>query len=63
VLVWASIRTVIPIALLLLVPLDAPFRENLTVLVFGVAVLSIVVQGLLLPVALEFTDRGRWTTG
>lgn len=62
VLVWAGIRTVIPIALLLLIPLDAPFREDLTVLVFGVAVLSIVVQGLLLPVALEFTGRGRWTT-
>jgi CPA1 family monovalent cation:H+ antiporter len=62
VLVWASIRTVIPIALLLLVPLEAPFREDLTVLVFGVAVLSIVVQGLLLPVALDFTGRGRGTT-
>jgi len=55
VLVWGGMHTVIPIALLLSVPRDLPFREDLVILVFGVALLSIVGQGLLLPVALRLT--------
>lgn len=53
VLVWGGMHTVIPIALLLLVPDSFPFRDLLGPLVFGVAVLSIVAQGLLLPVAIR----------
>lgn len=53
VLVWGGMHTVIPVALLLLVPRDFPFIETLGPLVFGVAVLSIVGQGLLLPFALR----------
>lgn len=55
VLVWGGMHTVIPIALLLSVPRDLPFRDDLVVLVFGVALLSIVGQGLLFPVALRLT--------
>lgn len=55
VLVWGGMHTVIPIALLLSVPRELPFREDLVVLVFGVALLSIIGQGLLFPLALRLT--------
>lgn len=55
VIVWGGMHTVIPIALLLSVPRELPFREDLVVLVFGVAVLGIAGQGLLFPLALRLT--------
>ncbi|WP_123535666.1 cation:proton antiporter [Halosimplex salinum] len=55
VLVWGGMHTVIPIALLLSVPRELPFRSALVELVFGVALVGIVAQGLLFPVALRVT--------
>ncbi|MFB6139269.1 MAG: cation:proton antiporter [Halosimplex sp.] len=55
VLVWGGMHTVIPIALLLSVPRKYAFREDLVVLVFGVAFVGIVGQGLLFPLALRLT--------
>ena len=53
VLVWGGMHTVIPVALLLVLPRDFPYLDTLGPLVFGVAVLSIVGQGLLLPFAVR----------
>jgi CPA1 family monovalent cation:H+ antiporter len=36
-------------------PPAIPFREGIQTMVFGVAVISIVVQGLLTPAALRMT--------
>lgn len=55
VLVWCGMHTVIPIALLLSIPRTLPFRDDLVVLVFGVAILSIVGQGLFFPLTLRLT--------
>ncbi|WP_018257361.1 cation:proton antiporter [Halomicrobium katesii] len=49
VMVWGGLHTVVPVALALSLPAQFPFREKLQVMVFGVAIISIVVQGLLLP--------------
>ena len=49
VLVWGGMHTVVPVALLLSLPASIPFREELGALVYGVAIVSIVGQGLLLP--------------
>ena len=49
VMVWGGLHTVVPVALVLSLPRGFPFREELQVMVFGVAVISIVVQGLLMP--------------
>lgn len=53
VMVWGGLHTVVPIALVLSLPDGFPFREELQVMVFGVAIVSIVVQGLLMPVVLS----------
>lgn len=55
VLVWGGMHTVVPVTLFLFVPRDFPFVETIGPIVFGVAVLSIVVQGLLLPFVLRLT--------
>ncbi|WP_435178744.1 cation:proton antiporter [Halorussus sp. AFM4] len=55
VLVWGGMHTVIPIALFLSIPNALPYRETLGALVFGVAVLSIVIQGFLMPYVLRTT--------
>jgi CPA1 family monovalent cation:H+ antiporter len=49
VMVWGGLHTVVPVALVLSLPEGFPFREQLQVMVFGVAIISIVVQGLLMP--------------
>lgn len=49
IMVWGGLHTVVPVALALSLPAQFPFREELQVMVFGVAIISIVVQGLLLP--------------
>jgi len=46
VMVWAGLHASIPIALVLGLPPETPFREELRALVFGVAAFSLVVQGL-----------------
>lgn len=55
VLVWGGIHTVVPIALVLTLPEGMPFREQLWTMVFGVAVTSIIIQGLLMPTVLQLT--------
>jgi len=63
VMVWGGLHTVVPVALVLSLPAGFPFRERLQVMVFGVAVLSIVVQGLLMPAVLTRLGLGNSTAG
>ncbi|MEF8840227.1 MAG: sodium:proton antiporter [Haloarculaceae archaeon] len=58
VMVWGGLHTVVPVALVLSLPQGFPFREELQVMVFGVAVISIVVQGLLMPPVLTRLGLG-----
>jgi CPA1 family monovalent cation:H+ antiporter len=58
VMVWGGLHTVVPIALVLALPDGFPFAEELQVMVFGVAIVSIVVQGLLMPVVLSRLGMG-----
>jgi NhaP-type Na+/H+ and K+/H+ antiporters len=58
VMVWGGLHTVVPVALVLSLPPGFPFREQLQVMVFGVAVISIVVQGLLMPTVLTRLGLG-----
>lgn len=58
VMVWGGLHTVVPIALVLSLPEGFPFREELQVMVFGIAVISIGVQGLLMPVVLTRLGMG-----
>lgn len=53
ILVWGGIHTVVPIALVLTLPEGMVYRERLWTMVFGVAVISIIVQGLLMPYILR----------
>ncbi|WP_137285127.1 cation:proton antiporter [Halorussus salinisoli] len=46
VMVWGGLHASIPIALVLGLPPNFPFREELRAMVFGVAAFSLVVQGL-----------------
>lgn len=55
IIVWGSLHTVIPVALALSLPESVPFYEELRTMVFGVAVLSVGVQGLLMPAVLKLT--------
>ena len=55
VLVWGGMHTVIPVALFLSLPESVPFHGQLGAMVFGVAVLSILLQGLLMPYVLRTT--------
>jgi CPA1 family monovalent cation:H+ antiporter len=50
VLVWGGLRGTIALALVLSVPADVPGRETLQVVTFGVVLLSLVGQGLTMPV-------------
>jgi CPA1 family monovalent cation:H+ antiporter len=58
VMVWGGLHTVVPVALVLSLPGTFPFRQELQVMVFGVAVISIVVQGLLMPAVLAQLGMG-----
>lgn len=55
VMVWGGLHTVVPVALVLSLPPNVPFRDDLRVMVFGIAVLGTVVQGLLMPFVLRRT--------
>lgn len=59
VLVWGAMHTVVPVALLLSLPATVPYRKELGALVFGVAIVSIVGQGLLLPHLVRLFDIDR----
>ena len=63
VMVWGGLHTVVPVALVLSLPQGFPFREELQVMVFGVAVISIVVQGLLMPAVLTRLGLGNSSGG
>lgn len=55
IMVWGGLHTVVPVALALSLPVGVPFREELQTMVFGVAVIGTVVQGLLTPTMLRLT--------
>jgi CPA1 family monovalent cation:H+ antiporter len=52
---------VVPVALALSLPVGIPFREELQTMVFGVAVIGTVIQGLLTPTALRLTGLAAGT--
>ena len=52
IMVWGGLHTVVPVALVLSLPESVTTGRPLETMVFGVAILSIVVQGLLMPTAL-----------
>lgn len=54
-IVWGSLYTVIPVALALSLPERMPFYEERRTMVFGVAILSVRVQGLLMLAVLKLT--------
>jgi len=56
VMVWAGLHASIPIALVLGLPPETPFRTDLRALVFGVAAFSLVVQGLTMSNLLDRLD-------
>lgn len=56
ILVWGALHTVVPIALALSLPAELPFSAQLQTIVFGVAILSILIQGLSMPYVLKWTD-------
>lgn len=62
VLVWGAMHTVIPVALLLSLPASIPYRTELGALVYGVAIVSIVGQGLLLPHMVRLFDIAQPST-
>lgn len=53
VLVWGAMHTVIPIALVLSLAETLPYHEAFRTGVFGVAAVSVIVQGLLMPYVLR----------
>jgi CPA1 family monovalent cation:H+ antiporter len=56
ILVWGALHTVVPIALALSLPAELPVSSKLQTIVFGVAILSILMQGLSMPYVLKWTD-------
>jgi CPA1 family monovalent cation:H+ antiporter len=56
ILVWGALHTVVPIALALSLSPDLPFSDRLRTIVFGVAIVSIIVQGLSMPYVLKWID-------
>jgi CPA1 family monovalent cation:H+ antiporter len=59
IMVWAGLHTVVPVALVLAIPEGVAPGQPLETMVFGVAVISLVVQGLLMPEALDLTGLAR----
>lgn len=55
IMVWGGLHTVVPVALVLALPGDLPQAELLETMVFGVAIISLVGQGLLMPAVLDWT--------
>jgi len=50
---WGGLRGAVPIALALGLPADLAGRDTLLIIVFGVVFLSLLVQGLTMPVLLR----------
>jgi CPA1 family monovalent cation:H+ antiporter len=55
IMVWGAMHTVVPVALVLSLPDSIPNAEMLETMVFGVAIASLLVQGLLMPTVLDLT--------
>jgi len=55
IMVWGGLHTVVPVALVLAVPDSIAGGLPLETMVFGVAIISLVVQGLLMPTVLDLT--------
>jgi CPA1 family monovalent cation:H+ antiporter len=55
IMVWGGLHTVVPVALVLSLPDSIPRAELLETMVFGVAIISLLVQGLLMPTVLDLT--------
>jgi CPA1 family monovalent cation:H+ antiporter len=57
---WAGLKGSIPLALVLGLPLDPlqPLREFLVPVVFGVVLVSLLLQGLTIPVLIKAVDVG-----
>lgn len=51
--VWGALHTVVPIALALDLPTELSFASQLQTIVFGVAIVSILLQGLSMPYVLR----------
>lgn len=58
ILVWGALHTVVPIAVALSLPATLPYTRELRTIVFGVAVVSILLQGLTIPYLLRWLDLG-----
>jgi len=58
IMVWGGLHTVVPVALVLAVPKSIAGGLPLETMVFGVAIISLVVQGLLMPTVLDRTGLG-----
>ena len=59
ILVWGALHTVVPIALALSLPAELPFSSQLQTIVFGAAILSILMQGLSMSYVLKWTNLTR----
>ncbi|MFB6242869.1 MAG: cation:proton antiporter [Halobaculum sp.] len=58
VMVWGGLHTVVPIGLALSLPQGVPFRDAIQAMVFGVAVVGMIGQGLLMPRVLAAVGFG-----
>ncbi|WP_253737031.1 cation:proton antiporter [Halohasta salina] len=58
IMVWGGLHTVVPVALVLAVPESIAGGQPLETMVFGIAIISLVVQGLLMPTVLDLTGLG-----
>ncbi|WP_439027153.1 cation:proton antiporter [Haloarchaeobius sp. DT45] len=58
IVVWGGLHTVVPVGLALALPTGLPYREVVQTMVFGVAIVSVVAQGLLMPTVLRLTGHG-----
>ncbi|WP_267640502.1 cation:proton antiporter [Haloarchaeobius amylolyticus] len=59
IMVWGGLHTVVPVGLALSLPPGVPEREVVQTMVFGVAIVSVVAQGLLMPAVLRATGYDR----
>ena len=58
---WTAMRGIISVALVLALPANLPYRDVVVIVVFGVIVVTLVGQGLTLPLivrAMRFVDDG-----
>jgi CPA1 family monovalent cation:H+ antiporter len=61
VLIWGGLRGGLTIALTLALPEETPARGLITTLAFGIALFTLVIQGLTLPVLIRRVGLGRAT--